>query len=97
MRWDTQLPSSHPAKRTMIDLFSGAGGLSLGLIQGGFASLLAVDSDPYACATYELNVGRILRRDLTKLPVGEICEHAEIQPRDFRFSDGAKEKTEGTG
>src|SRR6266516_3402508 len=36
----------------MIDVFSGAGGLSLGLQEAGFKSVLAVESNEDACATY---------------------------------------------
>jgi DNA (cytosine-5)-methyltransferase 1 len=36
----------------MIDLFSGAGGLSLGLEAAGFEAVLAVEMDHDACATY---------------------------------------------
>lgn len=38
-----------------VDLFCGAGGLSLGLRQAGLRQRLAVDSDPYAIETYRLN------------------------------------------
>jgi DNA (cytosine-5)-methyltransferase 1 len=40
---------------TMIDLFSGAGGLSEGFRQQGFRVVLGSDVDPDACATYKLN------------------------------------------
>ena len=40
---------------TFIDLFSGAGGLSLGLMQAGWKPLLAVDHWPDATATYRRN------------------------------------------
>ena len=40
---------------TAVDFFSGAGGLSEGLIRAGFRVLLALDSDPMALRTYALN------------------------------------------
>lgn len=36
----------------LVDLFSGAGGLSLGLTSAGFKPIVAVEIDPYACETY---------------------------------------------
>lgn len=42
---------------TMIDLFSGAGGLSLGFTQAGFKSVFAVEIDKTAAATYAHNFG----------------------------------------
>lgn len=40
-----------------IDLFAGAGGLSLGLQQAGIEVVAAVEWDTDACATYRANVG----------------------------------------
>lgn len=40
---------------TCIDLFSGAGGLSLGLKKAGWRPLLAVEFDASACQTYRTN------------------------------------------
>lgn len=42
---------------TVIDLFSGAGGLSLGLLQAGFDIRYALDNDPDAVRTYSYNLG----------------------------------------
>lgn len=42
----------HP---TCIDLFAGAGGLSLGLKMAGWRTLLGSDYDQHACATYRRN------------------------------------------
>jgi len=45
-------------KRTFVDLFSGCGGMTLGFTQTGrFIPVGAVESDPYAAATYEANFG----------------------------------------
>lgn len=38
-----------------IDIFSGAGGMSIGAKSAGVDTILAVDSDKYAAATYKLN------------------------------------------
>ena len=40
-------------KPTAVDLFCGAGGLSLGLEQAGFETQMALDNDGDACATYK--------------------------------------------
>lgn len=56
-------------RRTAIDLFSGAGGLTVGLKKAGFKVLLAVDNDATACATYEINHPKIdlIDADITKV------------------------------
>lgn len=68
----------------MMDFFSGAGGLSLGLKGAGFESVFAFDSDPYACETYRRNLGGHIRhtdastvtadyvREVTGLAPGEV-------------------------
>ena len=50
-RWLDGLP-----RPWAIDLFSGAGGLSLGLEQGGFSVVAAADSDPVAMETHSANI-----------------------------------------
>ena len=44
-----------PSRPTAIDLFSGAGGMSLGFEQAGFDVVAAVDFDPVHAATHEYN------------------------------------------
>src|SRR4051794_17220733 len=45
------------AKPTAVDLFCGAGGLSLGLERAGFDVLAGADSDPWAVRTHDANLG----------------------------------------
>lgn len=42
-------------KYKAIELFSGAGGLALGLTRAGFRAELALEIDKDACSTLELN------------------------------------------
>ena len=54
---------------TYIDLFSGAGGLSLGFEQAGFQQLLSVEMESDYCRTYRTNFPHhhLLQKDLTAL------------------------------
>lgn len=45
------------SRPTVIDLFSGAGGLSLGLERAGFDVLVGADSDEWAVRTHHANLG----------------------------------------
>ncbi len=58
---------------TITSLFSGAGGLDLGLIQAGHSVIWANDIDPDAVATYRLNIGdHILLKNIKDIPISEI-------------------------
>jgi DNA (cytosine-5)-methyltransferase 1 len=59
--WDDAEGSARTIKRARpiaIDLFSGAGGMSLGFEQAGFDVKAAVEIDPVHCATYAFNFPR---------------------------------------
>lgn len=49
------MSKSQKAGLYMVDLFSGAGGLSVGLEQAGFKSVLAIDNDKSSIKTYKQN------------------------------------------
>ena len=61
-----------------IDLFSGAGGFSLGMTRAGIRVVAAVDCDPQTAATYQCNFPRhpFFGRDLTRFSPSEL--RAEI-------------------
>lgn len=58
------------------DLFCGAGGLSLGLVDAGYDVVVGVDSDPVALETYAgIHAGLTLCRDLSKpAALAEVAE-----------------------
>ncbi|MGP8225117.1 MAG: DNA cytosine methyltransferase [Terracidiphilus sp.] len=63
-----------------IDLFAGAGGLSLGFEQAGFDVLAAVDIDPIHCAVHEFNFPHCatICADASKIGSKEIRKAAKL-------------------
>jgi DNA (cytosine-5)-methyltransferase 1 len=68
-----------------VDLFAGAGGLSLGFEQGGFDVLAAVEIDPVHAAVHEFNFpnSTVLARSVVGLTGREIRERAGIGKREI--------------
>lgn len=61
----------------MVDLFSGAGGISYGFVKAGIRPILAVDNYKPACETYSLNIPwidrkKVINRDITGIKNEEI-------------------------
>ncbi len=79
------MPTREPEHRslgrpTVVDLFAGAGGLSLGFEQAGFDVAAAVEYDPVHCATHEFNFpsSRIVCRDIASLSAAALAESAGL-------------------
>lgn len=66
-----------------IDLFSGAGGLSLGFEQAGFDVVAAVEIDPVHAAVHKFNFPNcaVLARSVAGLSAEDIRKHAQIGNR----------------
>ncbi len=57
----------------IVSLFSGAGGLDLGLVRAGHKIIWANDFDADSCETYKLNIGdHIVCNDIAKITLEEI-------------------------
>lgn len=64
---------------TVIDLFSGAGGLSYGLMMAGFDVRLGLDNDKHALATYRENhPGKALLADVSDVSGHDLMTEAEL-------------------
>lgn len=64
-------------KLTLIDLFCGCGGFSLGMERAGFSCFAAVDFNAGAMAVFEKNsacVPQVLAKDLTWFPPAQLAK-----------------------
>lgn len=83
--------SSSSRDRTVLSLFTGAGGLDLGLEAAGFEPVLCVEVDEDSRATLKRNrPGWRLAEpgDIHALEPDEILRQAEIKPRELRLLAG---------
>jgi DNA (cytosine-5)-methyltransferase 1 len=73
-----------------IDLFSGAGGLTLGLMEAGFEVVAAVESDALAAKTYRLNHPdvRLEHADIRDIDPVELLEELGLESADLDLCAG---------
>ena len=73
-----------------IDLFSGCGGLSLGLKEAGFAVVAAVEIDRKAQETYRLNHPsvRLYAQDIRELEPAEVLQEIGLKPGELDLLAG---------
>lgn len=78
-------------KPTVISLFAGCGGSSLGYKWAGFKELLAIDFDKNAVETFKLNFPDvpIWQRDICKVTADEIMEFCKIEKGKLDVLDGS--------
>ncbi len=77
-------------KRTAIDLFSGAGGLSQGLKQAGFDVVGAVESVPTYAESYQMNHPKtnLKLSDITKIDPEEYMKELGLNPGELDLLAG---------
>lgn len=68
-------PAVDTSKYTVIDLFAGCGGFSVGLQNSGFENLLAVEWDSSCCETFKANISpRILNCAIQEIDTFPKCD-----------------------
>lgn len=74
--------TSRPTIRTAIDLFSGCGGLTLGLKQAGFKVLAGVEIDKQAAKTFRANHPDVVLKegDIQKLSAAALRRQLKLRP-----------------
>jgi DNA (cytosine-5)-methyltransferase 1 len=79
------MPSNRKKRPIAVDLFAGAGGMTLGFEQAGFDVLASVEIDPVHCATHQFNfpMCSILCEDVAELRGSEIRKKSAIGQREI--------------
>ncbi|NMG07011.1 DNA cytosine methyltransferase [Brasilonema sp. UFV-L1] len=77
--------SNQKERPIAVDLFAGAGGMTLGFEQAGFDVLASIEIDPVHCATHEFNFPfwRILCKSVVDTTAAEIRSRSSIGDREI--------------
>jgi len=77
-------------KPTVISIFAGCGGSSLGYKMAGYKELLAIEWDDNAVETFKLNFDcPIWKRDIREVTGKEILDFCNIKPTELDILDGS--------
>jgi DNA (cytosine-5)-methyltransferase 1 len=89
--WKAHLQLRDSGAPTVISLFAGCGGSSLGYSMAGFQELLAVEWDDNAVETFKLNFPDVpvYHGDITKLSVDKCLEMTGLVPYQLDVLDGS--------
>lgn len=89
--WQQHLAPREPDAPTVVSLFAGCGGSSLGYSMAGFRELLAVEWDDNAVATFRLNFPEVpvYHGDIAALSVEEACGLAGLAVGALDVLDGS--------
>lgn len=89
--WQEHLQPKPDNAPTVISLFAGCGGSSLGYSMAGFRELLANEWDDNACQTFSLNFPDVpmIKGDIAKLTIDEILRVTGLQPGELDILDGS--------
>jgi DNA (cytosine-5)-methyltransferase 1 len=77
-------------KYKLIDLFSGAGGLTTGFHLAGFESLCAIDIDKKALVTYKHNYpnAKVINQDIREVNSLELRSSLGLKPEELTILIG---------
>ena len=89
--WGQHLAPRMPDAPTVISLFAGAGGSSLGYSMAGYRELLAVEWEANAVETFKLNFPGVpvYHGDIAKLRVQDVLTRTGLQPGELDVLDGS--------
>ena len=89
--WQDHLKPKADNAPTVISLFAGCGGSSLGYSMAGYRELLSVEWDNNAVETFRLNFPEVpvYHGDICKLSVGEVLTMTGLQPGELDVLDGS--------
>jgi len=89
--WQEHLKAREPDAPTVISLFAGCGGSSLGYSMAGYRELLAVEWDDHAVETFKLNFPDVpvWHGDIAELSVEECLRITGLKPGELDVLDGS--------